>query len=61
MGGFAIRATALRWLEATDDLRAVTFSLAQKRSEALLRLLEADGSPSRTDPPQAPPQPTEAQ
>ena len=34
VGGFAIRATALRWLEATDDLRAITFSLAQKERGA---------------------------
>jgi hypothetical protein len=30
VGGFAIRATALRWLEATDDLRAVTLGLSRK-------------------------------
>jgi hypothetical protein len=30
VGGFAIRATALRWLEATDDLRAVTVGLSRK-------------------------------
>ncbi|HYH97248.1 DUF3352 domain-containing protein [Hyalangium sp.] len=57
VGGFAIRATALRWLEATDDLRAVTFSLSQKekalQSEVSLKLTLAPSPPT--------PQPTEAQ
>jgi hypothetical protein len=61
VGGFAIRATVLRWLEATDDLRAVTFSLAQKeralQAEISLRLTATLSQP----PPQAPSQPTEAQ
>jgi hypothetical protein len=60
VGGFAIRATVLRWLEATDDLRAVTFSLSQKeralQAEVSLKLTAAPSQP----PPQAPPQPTEA-
>jgi hypothetical protein len=60
VGGFAIRATVLRWLEATDDLRAVTFSLSQKeralQAEISLKLTAAPSQPS----PQAPSQPTEA-
>jgi hypothetical protein len=32
VGGFAMKATTLRWLEATDDLRAVTLSLSSKES-----------------------------
>jgi hypothetical protein len=61
VGGFAIRATALRWLEATDDLRAVTFSLSQKekavQAEVSLKLTFAPSPP----PPSSQPQPTEAQ
>ncbi|HSP78939.1 MAG TPA: hypothetical protein VLQ93_10440, partial [Myxococcaceae bacterium] len=30
IGGFAIKATTVRWLEAMDDLRAVTLGLSQK-------------------------------
>jgi len=30
IGGFAIKATTVRWLDATDDLRAVTLGLSQK-------------------------------
>ncbi|HEX8438707.1 MAG TPA: hypothetical protein VF697_26610, partial [Archangium sp.] len=30
IGGFAIKATTVRWLEATDDLRAVTLGLSEK-------------------------------
>lgn len=52
VGGFAIRATVLRWLEATDDLRAITFSLAQKE-----RALQAELSLKLTA---TQPQPTEA-
>ncbi len=61
VGGFAIRATALRWLEATDDLRAITLSLAQKeralQAEISLKLTATPAQP----PPQAPSQPNEAQ
>ena len=30
LGGFAIKATTVRWLDATDDLRAVTASVGVK-------------------------------
>ncbi|MBN1206998.1 MAG: hypothetical protein JXB05_19090 [Myxococcaceae bacterium] len=52
VGGFAIKATAIRWLEATDDLRAVTFHLSQKE-----RALQAELSLKLTA---APPQPPES-
>ncbi|WP_224244163.1 DUF3352 domain-containing protein [Hyalangium gracile] len=62
IGGFAIKATALRWLEATDDLRAVTLNLSQKE-----KALQAEVSLKLTLPPapqqpssQPAPQPTEA-
>ena len=42
VGGFAIKATTVRWLEATDDLRAVTFGLRAEgqalQAELSLRL-----------------------
>jgi hypothetical protein len=42
LGGFAIKDTTVRWLEATDDLRAVTFGLSRKeralQAELTLRL-----------------------
>jgi len=66
VGGFAIRATALRWLEATDDLRAVTFSLSQKekalQAELTLKLTLAPPTvqPPSQPSPQPPSQPTEA-
>lgn len=45
VGGFAIKATTERWLEATSDLRAVTLSLAQKdkalQGEVSLKLTPA--------------------
>jgi hypothetical protein len=45
VGGFAIKATTVRWLEATDDLRAVTLSLSQKdkalQAELSLKLTPA--------------------
>jgi hypothetical protein len=45
VGGFAIKATTVRWLEATDDLRAVTMSLSQKdkalQAELSLKLTPA--------------------
>jgi hypothetical protein len=37
IGGFAIKATTVRWLEATDDLRAVTLGLSEKE-----KALQAD-------------------
>jgi len=45
VGGFAIKATTVRWLEATDDLRAVTLSLSQNdkalQAELSLKLTPA--------------------
>ncbi|NMO21316.1 hypothetical protein HPC49_32775 [Pyxidicoccus fallax] len=42
IGGFAIKATTVRWLEATDDLRAVTLAVSRKekalQAELSLRL-----------------------
>ncbi|MHB8878216.1 MAG: hypothetical protein ACYC8T_31355, partial [Myxococcaceae bacterium] len=42
IGGFAYKATTVRWLDATDDLRAVTFTLDSKQkalqAELTLRL-----------------------
>ncbi len=42
LGGFAIKDTTVRWLEATDDLRAVTLGLSRKeralQAELSLRL-----------------------
>ncbi|EAU68198.1 hypothetical protein STIAU_7720 [Stigmatella aurantiaca DW4/3-1] len=48
VGGFAIRATALRWLEATDDLRAVTLGVSRKDKalQAELSLKLAPPAPS---------------
>jgi len=62
IGGFAIRATALRWLEATDDLRAVTFSVSQKEKavQAELSLKLTLASPGGQPPAPPPSQPTEA-
>ena len=64
VGGFAIKATAVRWMEATDDLHAVTFSLSQKekalQAELSLKLTFAQAQPSSQ--PQTPtPAPTPAQ
>ncbi|HEX4620862.1 MAG TPA: hypothetical protein VH208_04770 [Myxococcaceae bacterium] len=43
LGGFAIKATTVRWLDATDDLRAVTLGLSEKEgaieAELSLRLV----------------------
>jgi hypothetical protein len=62
VGGFAIKATAVRWLEATDDLHAVTFSLSQKeravQAEVSLKLTLAPVQPAAA--PQSAPQPAEA-
>ncbi len=38
VGGFAMKATTLRWLEATDDLEAITFSMGKKDGAAQLQL-----------------------
>jgi hypothetical protein len=42
IGGFAIKATTVRWLDATDDLRAVTLGVSEKggavQGELTLRL-----------------------
>ena len=47
VGGFAIKATTVRWLEATDDLRAVTLSLSQK-DKALQAELSLKLTPAQT-------------
>ncbi len=56
IGGFAIKATTVRWLEATDDLRAVTLSVSRKekalQAEMSLRLTPAPATP--TAPPATP-------
>ncbi|QDE85258.1 hypothetical protein [Myxococcus xanthus] len=52
IGGFAIKATTVRWLEAVDDLRAVTLAVSRKekalQAELSLRLAPsaATSSPS---------------
>ncbi len=50
VGGFAIKATTVRWLEATDDLRAVTLSLSQKE-KALQAELSLKLTPAQTPAP----------
>jgi hypothetical protein len=58
IGGFAIKATTLRWLEATDDLRAVTLSLSQKekavQAELSLKLTPAQPAPGQAPPASTP-------
>ncbi len=55
IGGFAIKATTVRWLEAVDDLRAVTLSVSRKekalQAELSLRLAPAAAT---STPPAAP-------
>jgi hypothetical protein len=65
VGGFAIKATTLRWMEATDDLRAVTFSVSQKekavQAELSLKLTPAQPAPGQAPAPApgtTPPAPT---
>ena len=52
IGGFAIKATTVRWLDATDDLRAVTMSLSRKdkalQAEISLRLTPAPATTTTT-------------
>jgi hypothetical protein len=52
IGGFAIKATAVRWLDATDDLRALTMSLSRKdkalQAELSLRLTPASAAATTT-------------
>ncbi|RKH17222.1 hypothetical protein D7X74_13190 [Corallococcus sp. CA047B] len=52
IGGFAIKATTVRWLDATDDLRAVTMSLSRKdkalQAEISLRLSPAPATTTTT-------------
>lgn len=54
IGGFAIKATTVRWLEATDDLRAVTLAVSRKeralQAELSLRLTPAASTPTTTQP-----------
>ncbi|MFZ5470623.1 MAG: hypothetical protein ACOZIN_14405 [Myxococcota bacterium] len=47
IGGFAIKATTLRWLAATDDLRAVTLALDAKENA-----LQAEIRLALTEPPE---------
>jgi hypothetical protein len=39
LGGFAMKTTTLRWLDATDDLRAVTVSLGARGTSVQARLM----------------------
>ncbi|MCP3144078.1 hypothetical protein [Pyxidicoccus xibeiensis] len=54
IGGFAIKATTVRWLEATDDLRAVTLAVSRKdkalQAEMSLRLTPAAPGSTTTQP-----------
>lgn len=54
IGGFAIKATTVRWLEATDDLRAVTLAVSRKekalQAEVSLRLTPAAAASTTTQP-----------
>ncbi|MFP2931294.1 hypothetical protein ACLESO_40120 [Pyxidicoccus sp. 3LG] len=54
IGGFAIKATTVRWLEATDDLRAVTLAVSRKdkalQAEMSLRLTPAAQGSTTTQP-----------
>ncbi|MBU8899306.1 hypothetical protein KRR26_27180 [Corallococcus sp. M34] len=54
IGGFAIKATTVRWLDATDDLRAVTLALSRKekalQAEVSLRLTPAPTASTTTAP-----------
>ncbi|MFP2909199.1 hypothetical protein ACLESD_29995 [Pyxidicoccus sp. 3LFB2] len=54
IGGFAIKATTVRWLEATDDLRAVTLAVSRKdkalQAEVSLRLTPAAPASPTTQP-----------
>ncbi|MCK8497159.1 hypothetical protein [Myxococcus fulvus] len=54
IGGFAIKATTVRWLEATDDLRAVTLAVSRKeralQAELSLRLTPTAPSSTTTQP-----------
>jgi hypothetical protein len=58
IGGFAIKATTVRWLEATDDLRAVTLAVSRKdkalQAELSLRLTPAAAPGSTTTQPATP-------
>jgi len=54
IGGFAIKATTVRWLEATDDLRAVTLAVTRKeralQAELSLRLAPTTPTSTTTQP-----------
>ena len=58
IGGFAIKATTVRWLDATDDLRAVTLALSRKdkalQAEISLRLTPAPTTTTTTTTPATP-------
>lgn len=45
IGGFAIKATTLRWLEATDDLRAITFNMIPGKETSRMELSLKMGQP----------------
>ena len=49
LGGFAIKATTLRWLDATDDLEAITAGLESKAGAVQIQLVLS------LTPPAAPP------
>lgn len=44
IGGFAVKATTVRWLEAMDDLKAVTLSMGAKDKAVQARLVLALGA-----------------
>ncbi|WP_426754172.1 hypothetical protein [Myxococcus sp. Y35] len=54
IGGFAIKATTVRWLEAVDDLRAVTLAVSRK-DKALQAELSLRLAPAATPSPSAAP------
>jgi len=54
IGGFAIKATTVRWLEAVDDLRAVTLAVSRK-DKALQAELSLRLSPAAPSTPSAAP------
>lgn len=45
IGGFAIKATTVRWLDATDDLKAITVSVSAKEKAVQARAVLALGGP----------------
>jgi len=45
IGGFAIKATTVRWLDATDDLKAVSLTLSAKDKTLSAKVVLALGAP----------------